>query len=73
MIKVIAAEMHNHIWVPGPGAFKKTLDSKNYKNLEMQYDSDGVHVRYKGFTFLLPIANFQSIVFDPEATYPVTK
>jgi len=69
MIKVIAAQMHSTIWVPGPGELKKTLDSKNYKNMEMQYSSEGVYIHYKGFKFLLPVSNFQSIVFDPEAQY----
>lgn len=63
--RVIAAQMHDGIWVPGIGLIKKEIDAKSFPGLQMTLGVYGVDATLKGVSFLIPLVNFKAIVFEP--------
>jgi hypothetical protein len=66
--KVKHLKAHSSLFIPGLGNLTDSLpnQSKSLPGLEMVLRAEGVEVKCKNICALIPLANIQMMVLDPE-------
>lgn len=65
-VPVLYAQLQDALFVPGVGNLPRTIDPKHTGPIEMSFSAEeqGVNVSWRGSRFLIPLNNFQVIIFE---------
>lgn len=65
--KVLYAKLQTEYFSVGTGNLSTTLgDPQKHRGMEMTYTQYGLFVKYKGFEFVVPLANIVGCTLVPE-------
>lgn len=66
--KLKFVQTHTVLFIPNLGQFKTSLtpDSKEFPGMSLEYSADGIVGKYKGVSFIIPLANVVCAIFADE-------